>query len=78
MRSIEDSGGLKRHMELNGINHELFVLMAEANWNEQEKQYNGVRSMARILGKTNTTITKYLRVYDSEIGRDRHGKDKNN
>lgn len=73
MRKIED---LEEHLELQGIKYDLFVHIAEASWNEERKQYIGVRSMARILGKTDLTISKYLKIYDKKIGRKRHDENK--
>ena len=75
-RSIQARGGLEVHHERMGLDHGLFVLMAEANWDREQRQYIGIRSMARVLGTTDTTIIKHLHVYDAEIGRERNVKNK--
>lgn len=77
--SIEHRGGLKAHFERLGLNYDLFKLMAEANWVDptlsRQGHYRGIRSMARILGCTDTSVIKYLVIYDNEIGRIRkHAK----
>ena len=72
-QSIQNKGGLKVHLDnTSNIGYDMFVLMAEANWDDKNKQYNGVRTMARIMKLSDTTVVKYLRIYDEEIGRTRH------
>ncbi len=69
---IRERGGLIAHHERMGVDHELFVKMAEANWDEDKKQYNGIRTMARTLNVSSTTVIKHLHIYDEEIGRTRN------
>jgi hypothetical protein len=64
---------LRKHFQELGINYTWFVRIAEANWNQDKLQYEGIRAMSRILGISDTSMIKYLKIYDKQIGRQRNG-----
>jgi hypothetical protein len=74
MRKKVEPDKLRHHMMVQGIDWPLFVKMAEANWDGQK--YKGIRAMSRILGTSDTSLIKYLKLYDERIGRQRHASTK--
>lgn len=73
--SIHNGGGLRTHLAMIGISWDTWLLVVEPNWKppseKRQGHYIGIKVMARILGVSDASVIKWLKVYDKEIGRTR-------